>query len=359
MADFKVLKYIPLPVWWVFRPMLLLSIALHGIFLFFPMPSSDNHTKETEEVLIEITSLPESSTPSPANVSLNDQSISTEENLSAESDLDSPEPDTSPPSVLVSEYPASPSQNHAISPNNAPLDSATSPLDSQHPSSEPEPPINSPLPFSNFPHLSNAESGCFGLGNCHQIEGGNFRQAGANLVSQLEAQGYEVQQDDSLEDSGMKVYEVTKGETTQYLSLIQPRLGPAVYVLAAVPITESELLTAESLKAKFEDIVQRGLDGQEARYTDFSYPDFFFDDTTLFPEIGNALYTVQETNRLAVPLTNQLVTEGFAVESIGEYAGAPLYEVNQDAFVAYLSILPTNDNTGTIVVTWNSLPQRT
>lgn len=339
--------------------MLLLSIALHGAVLFFPMPSPDDQqSKETDEVLIEITSLPESSTPSLEAASLN-ENISAEENLPTESDLDSPEQDTSSPSISILEQPSLSPQNQATSSEDVSTVSATPPLDSQHPSPQVEAPINSPLPFSNFPHLSNAESGCFGIGNCHQIEGGNFRQAGANLVSQLEAQGYEVQQDDSLEDSGLKVYEVTKGESTQYLSLVQPRLGPAVYVLAAVPITESELLTAELLKAQFEDIVQQGLAGQEARYTDFSHPEFFFDDTTLFPEIGTALYTVLETTSLAIPLTNQLVVEGFAVEPIGDYAGAPLYEVSQGAFVAYLSILATDDNIGTIVVTWDRLPQRT
>ncbi|MEB3355097.1 MAG: hypothetical protein VKK04_00005, partial [Synechococcales bacterium] len=213
--------------------------------------------------------------------------------------------------------------------------------------------------FADFPHLARAGAGsCSGLGNCHQVDGENFRQMGTRLVDQLTLQGYEVRSRDDLEDSGIKVYEVTRDGVSQYLSLLQPELGTSVYVLAANPITTTDLQAAQTLHEQFHDILSRAANGVPAQRTDFSYPDFFFEGANPRPEIGQPFYTVTDTqpDLLAVPLTEKLASAGFTVETIGEYAGSPFYKVSQGAFVAYLSIVPTGDRTGTLLVAWNSLP---
>ncbi|MEL7227727.1 MAG: hypothetical protein AAGL17_23580, partial [Cyanobacteria bacterium J06576_12] len=43
----------------------------------------------------------------------------------------------------------------------------------------------------DFPHLAGAQSGCYGLENCHQLSG-NFRQAAQALVAQMESQNYQL-----------------------------------------------------------------------------------------------------------------------------------------------------------------------
>lgn len=351
-ATVKAFKPMGQPLRWIIRPMLLLSLALHGLLVFFPMPPSEDDLSELDEVSIQVTTLPAPLNP-PAD-------------LSPENPIPPDAPDEEPPPPTSA--PAPPSPRVTPRPTTSAPPSETTPPPTTPPSTaqspppapvEPPPPTHEPLPFSSFPHLANAEAGCYGLPNCRQIDGSNFRQAGTRLIDQLTAQGYDVRSRDDLEDSGLKVYEVTKDNTTRYLSLLQPDLSVAVYVLAAEPVTTAELQAAEPFEAQFESILREVANGQQARYTDFSYPDFFFEGAAPRNEIGNALYTVMETqpDRLAVPLTNQLTAEGFQVKPIGDYAGAPFYEVSQGAFVAYLSVVPTDDRMGTILVAWNSLPQ--
>jgi hypothetical protein len=62
-------------------------------------------------------------------------------------------------------------------------------------------------------------------------------------MEQLQTQGYTVRLRDDLEDdTGRKVYEVSKDEETQFLSILSALdLGRTVYVLAAKPVTLSDL----------------------------------------------------------------------------------------------------------------------
>jgi hypothetical protein len=214
------------------------------------------------------------------------------------------------------------------------------------------------LPFANFPQLANAQAGCFGLENCHQVDGGNFRQVGTNLVEQLRGQGYRVEPRDDLEETGVKVYEVTQDETTQYLTVLSPELGVAIYVLAAEPVSVAELQAAESLSMQFQNVLNQVANGQHAALTQVPYPQSFGNGTTPRPEIRTPIYWAKDAppDRLAVPLTNQLVNAGFAVEPVGEHGGAPLYQVSRGAFAAYLSIVPESDQSGSILVAWDRLP---
>ncbi len=63
------------------------------------------------------------------------------------------------------------------------------------------------------------------------------------MMEQLEAKGYTVRLRDDLEDdTGRKVYEVSKDEETRYLSVLSAlELGRTVYVLAAEPMTIEDL----------------------------------------------------------------------------------------------------------------------
>lgn len=354
----NVLKHCSRPIRWLFRPTLMISVALHSLVLFIPRTSPDEQSTETNEVFLDVVPLPESSVESNEDEIL--ENMQAAEIARTPSDPQSQKRATSlpldvqpdPSELPVPDFAELPSVVAPPSPSVSPELSSTPP--------EPELPPSLPLPFSNFPHLASGESGCFGLGNCRQINGGNFRQVSADLIEQLGMQGYDVRSRDDIEDSGIKVYEVSKDHVTQYLSVLQPELGVSVYVLAAEPVTTSELQLAESLKAKFDGILQTVSNGEQAQYAHFADPHFFFEGTVPRPEIGNALYTVMniQPDRLAIPLINQLTAEGFTVEPIGEYAGAPFYEVIQGAFVAYLSMMTTEDSTGTILVGWNRLPEQ-
>ncbi len=343
---------------WLLHPMLLLSMALHGLILFFPVRSSDNQMTESTDVFVEIVSLPESSNTSDEKAPRSDDGRDEASPTPTETDVNDGQQlvDSAVPFSSTSIAPMPSLDNNAALNNDDSSRDESAHLQS---SSMQEMPTHSPLPFAGFPHMSNGNAGCFGLGNCRQVEGQNFREVSVDLVAQLETEGYEVRSRRDLEDTGIKVYEVTSEDTTQFLSFLQPELGASVYILAAEPVTLSDLNGAETIKARFESMLRDVSGGQYARYADFSFPTLFFNGTTPRPEIGDSRYTVMETqpDGLAVPLTTQLTSEGFAVEQIGDYAGVPLYEVSQGAFVAYLSIMPTQDNTGTILVAWNRLPE--
>ncbi len=345
------------------HPTLLISVALHGVVLFIPTTSSDEQANEADEVVLEVASLPE---PPPAESEKNEISRDeVSENRQAAGITQTPsesrfrEPVTVSSQEQIPEVSASPTPelSEPLSPV-VPPPMPASPESSSTPL-EPELPISSSLPFSNFPHLATGEAGCFGLGNCRQINGGDFRQVSADLIEQLRIQDYAVRSRDDLEDSGIKVYEVTKDDVTQYLSVLQPDLGVSVYVLASEPVVVAELRSAEALKAKFEYILQAVSNGEQAQYHHFAHPQFFFEGAVPRSEIGSALYRAINTqpDRLAMLLTEQLANEGFTVELMGEYAGAPFYEISQGAFVAYLSTVITVDSTGTILVGWNRLPE--
>lgn len=346
--------------------MFLLSLILHGAVLFFPAPPSQEEAKESEEVAVQITSLPE-----PAEQVLDEDS--SDEPLPEPEEEEEPAPAASNPVPQAAPPASEPERSLPPPPSDAipPTPSDESPSAQQttsvsQPPPEPEAPVldpqpqpSAPLPFASFPHLTDASAGCFGVDNCHQVEDRNFRQISTELIDRLEAQGYEVRSRDDLEVSGLKVYEVTQDGVTRYLSLLQPELDTSVYVLAAQPVTISELQQAELLKQQFEEIVQTTSNGRPARYSDFSNPDYFYDGQTQRAEVSEALYTVvnPESGDLAEAIAAQLSAAGFGVNSIGHYVNAPLYEVHQGPFVAYLSILPTEDRAGNILVSWNSLPQ--
>ncbi|MGJ3253525.1 MAG: hypothetical protein ACFE0J_20685 [Elainellaceae cyanobacterium] len=359
----KFLKHLPTPVRWLIRPMLLLSLLLHGVFLLVPVPAnqqSDDRLESSEETSIKITQLPDRTQAPPTP--------------------DSSEPPTPDSSEPPAPKPRASSSVPSRSPSSSPIPPAsprpTTPADSSEPSTRPdlaapetpetpetpEPPVadSTPLPFANFPHLANARAGCFGLGNCRQVEGGSFRQVGTNLVDQLKDQGYDVDPRDDLEETGIKVYEVTHDGDTQYLTVLSPwsgETGGAFYVLAPEPITPNDLENADPLATEFQQILSQAANGRSASYTDFSDLHFFFDGGQLRAEVSEPAYIVADTPPDRLSIANQLESAGFSVDAVGRYAGAPIYKVQRDAFVAYLSILPTQNGTGSILVAWNRPPQ--
>ncbi len=73
---------------------------------------------------------------------------------------------------------------------------------------------------------------------------------------------------------------------------------------------------------------------------------------------GSYLISSNPPEQTATLLSNTLQGNGFELSQIGEYGGGAVYEVVQNAFVGYLSVLPTTDATGTIVVVWQRLPEQ-
>jgi len=95
----------------------------------------------------------------------------------------------------------------------------------------------------DFPHLVGAQSGCYGLENCHQLSG-NFRQAAQALVAQMESQNYQLTEREDIDNTGHRVFDVIvpdEPDTTYYLNIFSPDVGRTVYVLTVDILTLNEL----------------------------------------------------------------------------------------------------------------------
>ncbi|MCU0568257.1 MAG: hypothetical protein MUF49_16870 [Oculatellaceae cyanobacterium Prado106] len=232
---------------WLIRPALLLSVGLHVLLLLIPIPKNPTEVaqqqNQPETDAIPITQLPLQTvppkpSPTPPSPKATPTVSPTPKVLVQASPLVPPVPPrvAAPPPVTAPAPAASP----AIAPTppaTTPSPTAiATPTPTPSPSPSPQPSATPPSAFSNFPHLSGSQSGCFGLETCHQIsDGSNFRIAAQTLEQQLESEGYAVRLRDDLEEAGRKVYEVSKQNETQYLSVISTDLGTTVYVLAAEP----------------------------------------------------------------------------------------------------------------------------
>ena len=101
------------------------------------------------------------------------------------------------------------------------------------------------MPLSEeFPHLAGAQSGCYGLAGCHQLAS-NYRQAAQQLIDQMEAQGYQLNERDDIEDTGHRVFEViapNEPEKIYYLNVLSPDVGSTVYVVT------TDILNLEQLQ---------------------------------------------------------------------------------------------------------------
>lgn len=354
------LKNLPPPLLWLIRPALFFSVGLHLLLLLLPIlpdrpvdkAQSDQEQAEPEETQVALAPLPITPIPEP------------QPSVVVPSPGSSPAASPIPPSLQP--QPAAPSLPQPSMPQpSAPI--SASPTPAIEPSAQPSPtasllppPQNRVVaPFASFPHLDGSQPGCFNqsAGDCQQVAG-NFRQVSQALTAQLSSQGYDVKQRDDLEETGRQVYEVTKDEVTQYLSVISSDLAGTAYILAHEPVTQADIEQIGTVQTALQTLLSDLSGGNTASANQFAHPEFFFTGTQLRPEI-NQLYLVSgtEATSLADRLTAELQTNGFQAANIGEYGGGPVYQVSQKAFLGYVNLVPTQDGIGTIVVLWQRIPQ--
>jgi|GEM_PF-1373759 len=358
----------------VLRPFLILSLIFHAFILLIPL--SNREEPEPEKAVTEdrVTLTPiqrpkpspsPSSSPTPTaspSVTPTPKAASTPQPKVPQS-VPKRSPQPQPPPQSPSPQPPTP----VVSPSPIELSPSPSPSPSLSPSPSPtsyEPVLpTSPFASANFPLYQGAQSGCFGSTNCNQVSGvQGFRNLSGNLQQHLEQNGYQVERRDDLEETGVAIFEVSKGGETQYLSVLDSgTLGTAIYVLVPTPIASLEEL--EKLENARLEITQF-LDGiaNSQAIADSSYfaqPGFFFLDSQPRSEIGASFRWVRGGQP---PFTDTLVAQGFEVESSGSYGGGELYALKRDrAIIGYLNFVPTSNHLapeaqGTIVVFWQSHP---
>jgi hypothetical protein len=154
--------------------------------------------------------------------------------------------------------------------------------------------------------------------------------------------------------SGVKVYQVSKGGRTKFLSIFSKgQLGTA-YVLTDRQTTLEALAKSEEAIANVSNI----LADLKVQPTD--------DSLLVQPERfkrGDAEIVSKNFVEDTLPdqffenrLKHSLKQNKFEIPKLSEYGGGAVYTLNRDLFTGYLNLLPSKDGTGTIIVFWKVPP---
>ncbi|MGG6284276.1 hypothetical protein ACQ4M3_22055 [Leptolyngbya sp. AN03gr2] len=214
--------------------MLPISIGLHGLLFAIPIPSTESEAQKPDSDSVNVVNLPK---PSPTQ--------------SPTSAIPTPKPQptpkaqrTPPPRSVPTPAPPTPQPSVQVQPTPQPT---TQPSPSISPSPSPSiTPSPSPSPTDGL-QIAGAVPGCKGQVGCWQIADSQGRTIARTLEQQLEQQGFTLTQKELDQDTGFRVYEVSKDGVKQYyLHMIWSDRGTA-YVRNADLLSHSQITTLTGL----------------------------------------------------------------------------------------------------------------
>lgn len=244
------LKQLPAPFNVLFRPWLFVALGLHAIVLTLPLfPEAPSEPPELEEVTI--VQAPPTAVPAPPSPQ---PTVPSPQAPSRVPVARSPVAQPSRPALPASPTPVpslTPEASSSPTPTPTPTPSpeaSSNPTPSPLPSLLPSPPeISSTDSLAssldeNFPHAENTVS-CEGLENCQQLPAGtSVRRAAEDLITTVTAQGYELRELTSGEDTGRKFYEILwQGEPKYYLYIMSTFERGTIYFLRQEPMPAEEI----------------------------------------------------------------------------------------------------------------------
>ncbi len=355
------LKNLPTPVQLLIRPMLLISLGLHGLLLFLPTGAERNPIVEKEET-VKITQLPSSSKPAakPASKSAAKPAAKKVKPARRAVAINRPRAIVTPAPRIEPRQASAAGEQARRELVAASASGETSGTDQQAEASGAE------SPFADFPHYSGAEPGCFGKESC-QKTADPLGKVDAHFAKQLPAKKYQVQSVSNEADK--KVYQVSKGGATQFLNLFTSD-GGTVYVLAPEPLNSLDDLKAAVEVPEGLYVTLSKLGGEPADDTNFDDPDNFFAKLSSEDEAGSVLaaelrseidgspqlVSGQTPEKVYNGLQPQLQSNGIEISEVKPYGGGSLYKLHKGSFTGYLNLVPSKDRTGTIVVVWTGSP---
>ncbi len=236
------------------RPMLWLSLSMHGLLLMLPIATeTEAKSSPKKQESVKITQLPIPPTPKPPSVVLLPKPTTVIQQNPISSTL--PQVKMLPTRlnpIVESPKPSSTIQNNFATPT--PVAVIPTPATVASPTPAPTPttvasPTPTPTPFTatptpneiaeGVPNYENARRSCNGF--CWQIKQTPFRTVSTTLKKRFEDQGYTVEKQEIADDIGRSVYTVSKDGKTQYLNVLSKVNGDAVYLLAEKELTPEEI----------------------------------------------------------------------------------------------------------------------
>ncbi len=393
------------------KPAILISIGLHGLLLLIPLAgvheqsappiSKEEKVKLTELPTEVVTTSPSAAAPSPVTPQPSPSaSLKSPEVKSIASPSPTPSPSASKlpqlaispksiptikPSPSVSPQPKS-SKAPVIKPSPSispkPLASVkpspkvspkaiVKPLPSATPAAQKSPALNTP--FSDFPKYPNATTGAFDLKAIEKVAQqtpDDLKQVSSFFDNELKGKSY--QSNISTNTDNKKVYEVSKGGVTEYLTLIFEGGKGTIIVKSKKPLPDNlgntEVASAQenAFDAALGRVPFQQSDNADEKLPDpKAFHDKYGQDEKGFLEkqvkngIDGSIRFIGGQNPDAAysgVFAGSLQQGNFQVTPKSSYGGGNLYEVRQGGFARYLNLIPAKDGSGTIVVVWNTPP---
>ncbi len=366
MIDSHPLKSLPSSWQTLVRPMLLISLALHGLLLLLPIPSKQKETPPKQEEKIKITQLPDTP-PSPAS-----------------SPISSPKPQASvipkvAPPIRRQEAPI-----QQLAPRPKPLVKAptiqASPKPQQQAQATPQPtPSVAVKPTSlGIPPYPGAQKGSLGLlkadADKSALHTTDSLEQVDSFFQKLQAKGFNLTPETQYQQAGTKIYEIAQNSgKPQYLYLL-PKDSNVVILVASQLKDPKELAKAEASNPD-EDAFNSVWDGLNAEnspigntaalnttdlpqavittFADTSDQSIF--STQYIARFGTADFSKYRTPDEVINfLKSTFVTQGFDFSEQPKFENVSVYKVTRGSFTNYISIVPTKNNGAGVITSQNS-----
>lgn len=317
--------------------MLFAALGLHALLLFAPLPSEQKLKKpDDQENPVKITQLPTAKPAVKPRPKLVKPAL--------------PKLNRPRPAAVTAPVPKAPAKPTASSPTGA-TDSAKD-------------------PFADFPHYQGSTPNCYGKTDL----GENCREASVSLSS-LVSYFEKALPDKKFTSvpvgggsSRVKIFQVSKGGKSLYLSVLSDGDSKTVYLLAPESIDSLDKLkkaegTPKAIADLYDQVADAGQGTNDATPGDFKQPDAYYKDpTAILPEQLGAIYGSPKLvdgstdDQVYAALKTYLTKSGYSAEPAGSYGGGPLYEIKDASFTGYLNLAPSKTG-GPIVVVWIKKPE--
>ncbi|MBE9012121.1 hypothetical protein IQ250_18135 [Pseudanabaenaceae cyanobacterium LEGE 13415] len=345
----------------IVRPMLFAALGLHAFLLFTPFPKEKEKPPENKEAPVKITQLP--TTKASARQT---PKVAIAKPKPALPRINRPNPNPNP--VVQRSIEAPRSQETPPPPELA-----------APPQSQSQPSRNTgTATAADFPHYSPSTPNCFGVGlgeNC-RVATANMSTVAAFYLSAPKAKGFTLTPDEDTADK--KVYTVTtpdkktlflhlfKDEPTTVILLSDSKVSDLAALKGSVnvPADYYNLLTDLAPQVDRSDNPQTNAQPEQ-----FPRPEMFFNVVSsaelqngVIPEMrpgidgSPTLIAGQTPDVFFQTISTAGLSGTFQVTPKGQYGGGNLYQLKKDSTTFYMNLVPTKDNSGTIVVTWLKNP---
>jgi hypothetical protein len=216
--------------------------------------------------------------------------------------------------------------------------------------------VNNNEAFSDFPKYAIASTGSNGLLTSELDKESLYTPDKLDRVAAFfeKELSHKYQLEKIAEAKDSRVYKVSEKDTIRYLHLLENNSQGTVILFTKDLINLQSLANPD--KEYFEEFITKfeGVDTSNKQIT-FSQPEKFNASVSGIEKIVGVVAN-KNSDEFTTLLKSKLEAQEFTVTNIGSYGGGNLLEVKKRAFIQYISIVPSADNKGVVVVTWKQLP---